>query len=53
MKGLPKGLPYGSYTQEFREQAIRLRKMEGLKLTDAARRISLPMGTLKKQAYLP
>jgi transposase len=39
--------PKGVYTQEFREQAVELMEREGLTLSETARRLSMPKGTLK------
>jgi transposase len=41
-----KRLPKGTYTKEFREQAVRLVTEEGLSVPEAGRRLSLPKGTL-------
>jgi transposase len=41
-----KRLPQGRYTPEFREQAVKLVTDEGLKVTEAARRLSMPKATL-------
>jgi transposase len=41
-----KRLPKGTYTKEFREQAVGLVTQEGLSVPEAARRLSLPKGTL-------
>lgn len=40
-------LPRGVYTQEFREQAVKLAHTEGLSMREAARRLSIPVGSLK------
>lgn len=47
MKRLPKAV----YTPEFRDQAVRLHEVEGLTIPEAARRLSLPLGTLKNWIY--
>jgi transposase len=39
--------PRGAYTQEFREQAVKLVQAEGLSMWEAARRLSMPVGSLK------
>jgi transposase-like protein len=43
--------PRGVYTQEFREQAVKLVEVEGLSsslsIREAARRLSIPPGCLK------
>ncbi len=39
------------YSQEFREQSIKFFKESGLSLVEAAKRLSLPQGTLKKWIY--
>jgi transposase len=41
-----KRLPKGTYTKEFREQAVRLVTEEGLPVPEAGRRLLLPKGTL-------
>lgn len=41
-----KRLPQGRYTPEFREQAVKLITEEGLKVGEAAKRLSVPTGTL-------
>jgi transposase len=40
-------IPRGVYTQEFREQAVKLVEVEGLSSREAARRLSIPPGSLK------
>lgn len=40
-------MPRGVYTQEFREQAVKLAETEGLSMREAARRLSIPVGSLK------
>ncbi|MBP6057674.1 MAG: transposase [Nitrosomonas sp.] len=42
-----KRIPRGIYTQEFRAQAVSLHEVDGLTISEAARRFSLPPGTLK------
>lgn len=44
-------IPKSSYTAEFRAQAILLHEVEGLTLPEAARRLSLPVGTLRNWVY--
>lgn len=44
-------IPRGIYTQEFREQAVKLVETEGLSIKEAARRLSLPIGSLKNWLY--
>lgn len=44
-------MPRGVYTQEFREQAVRLHEVEGLTILEVAKRLSLPGGTLKNWVY--
>lgn len=44
-------LPKGIYTPEFREQAVRLHEVEGLTAPEVAKRLSLPLGTLKNWIY--
>jgi len=41
-----KRIPHGKYTREFREEAIKLVTEEGLGITEAARRLSIPSNTL-------
>ena len=41
-----KMVPYGKYTREFREEAVKLITEEKLSLPEAARRLSLPSSTL-------
>ena len=41
-----KGLPHGRYTKEFREEAVMLVLEGGMKVTEAAKRLSLPPSTL-------
>jgi transposase len=38
--------PYGKYTKEFREEAVKLITEEKLSVPEAARRLSLPATTL-------
>ena len=44
-------IPKGIYTQEFRGEAVRLHEVEGLTIPEAARRLSLPVGTLRNWVY--
>lgn len=44
-------IPRGIYTQEFREQVVKLVETEGLSIKEAARRLSLPVGSLKNWLY--
>jgi len=44
-------IPRGVYTAEFREQAVRLHEVEKLTIPEAARRLSLSVGTLKNWVY--
>jgi len=39
-------IPYGKYTKEFREEAVKLVENESLSIKEAARRLSLPPSTL-------
>jgi len=39
-------LPYGRYTKEFRQEAVRLVSEEGLSVHEAAKRLSLSSTTL-------
>ncbi len=41
-------IPRGVYTQKFREQAVKLVQVEGVGIAEASRRLSLPVGSLKK-----
>ena len=42
-----KNVPKGRYTKEFREEAVKLVKEEGLSLPEAGLRLSLPVSTLR------
>jgi transposase len=44
-------IPRGVYTQEFREQAVKLVEVEGLSSREAARRLSIPPGSLKNWVH--
>ncbi|WP_430230820.1 transposase [Nitrosomonas communis] len=44
-------LPRTRYSQEFREQSVKFFKESGLILVEAAKRLSLPKGTLKNWVY--
>ena len=44
-------LPRTRYSQEFREQSVKFFKESGLTLIEAAKRLSLPKGTLKNWIY--
>ena len=44
-------LPRTSYSQEFREQSVKFFKESGLTLVEAAKRLSLPKGTLRNWVY--
>ncbi|WP_430231996.1 transposase [Nitrosomonas communis] len=44
-------LPRTRYSQEFREQSVKLFKESRLTLVEAAKRLSLPKGTLKNWVY--
>ena len=39
------------YSQEFREQSVKFFKESGVTLVEAAKRLSLPKGTLKNWIY--
>ena len=41
-----KGIPRGKYTKEFRQEAVKLVIEDSLSWVEAARRLSLPPGTL-------
>jgi len=41
-------IPRGVYTQEFCAQAVKLVQVEGLGIAEASRRLSVPVGSLKK-----
>uniref|UniRef100_A0ABX1N5X2 Transposase n=1 Tax=Aromatoleum buckelii TaxID=200254 RepID=A0ABX1N5X2_9RHOO len=40
-------MPRGVSTQEFREQAVKLVESEGLSMREVARRLSIPIGSMK------
>jgi putative transposase len=44
-------IPRGVYAQEFREQAVKLVEAEGLSSREAARRLSIPPGSLKNWVH--
>lgn len=44
-------IPRGVYTPEFREQAVRLHEVDGLTVPEAAKRLSLPVGSLRNWVY--
>ena len=44
-------IPRGVYTKEFREQAVKLVEAEGLSIREAARRLFVPVGSLKNWFY--
>lgn len=44
-------LPRAQYSQEFREQSVKVFKASGLTLVEAVKQLSLPEGTLKNWAY--
>jgi transposase len=39
-------IPYGKYTREFREEAVKLITEEKLGITEAARRLNIPPNTM-------
>jgi transposase-like protein len=39
-------IPYGKYTREFREEAVKLITEEKLGVTEAARRLNIPPNTM-------
>ncbi len=41
-------LPYGKYTKEFRQEAVKLVIEGGLSINEAGKRLSLPLSTLGK-----
>ena len=41
-----KGVPYGRYSKEFREEAVKLVMEERLSVPEAGRRLSLPPSTI-------
>ena len=45
-------LPRTQYNQEFRKQSVKYFKESGLTLVKAAKRLSLPQGTLKKTGFM-
>ncbi len=44
-------IPRGIYTQEFREQAVRLHEVDGLTIPEVAKRLSLRGGSLMYCVY--
>ncbi len=44
-------LPRTHYSQEFRKESVKFFKESGLTLVEAAKRLSLPKGTLKNWVY--
>ena len=42
-------LPRAQYSQEFRKESVKFFRESGLTLVEAAKRLSLPKGTLKKR----
>ena len=44
-------LPRTQYSQEFRKESVKFFKESGLTLVEAAKRLSLPKGTLKNWVY--
>ena len=44
-------LPRTQYSQEFRKEAVKFFKESGLTLVEAAKRLSLPKGTLRNRVY--
>ena len=44
-------LPRTQYSQEFRKESVKFFKESGLTLVEAAKRLSLPQGTLKNWVY--
>ena len=44
-------LPRTQYSQEFRKESVKFFKESGLTLVDAAKRLSLPKGTLTNWVY--
>ncbi len=44
-------LPSTQYSPEFRQQSVQFFKESGLTLVEAAKRLSLPKGTLKNWIY--
>ena len=44
-------LPRARYSQEFREQSVKFFKESGLTQVEAAKRLSLPKGTLKNWVH--
>jgi transposase len=45
-------LPKGVYTQEFRDEAVRLIEQGGLTITEVSRRLSVPIGSVKNWLYV-
>lgn len=44
-------IPRGVYTQEFRAEAVRLIEQDEVPITEVSRRLSVPIGSLKKWLY--
>jgi transposase len=44
-------LPRQYYTEEFKQEAVKLIRESGLKLTEAAKRLNIPSQTLKNWIY--
>jgi len=44
-------LPRTQYSQEFRKESVKFFKESGLTLVEAAKRLSVPKGTLKNWVY--
>ena len=44
-------LPRQYYTEEFKQEAVKLIRESGLKLTEAAKRLNIPSQTLKNWLY--
>lgn len=44
-------IPRQYYTEEFKQEAVKLIRESGLKLTEAAKRLNIPSQTLKNWLY--
>ena len=44
-------LSHTQYSQEFRKESVKFFKESGLTVVEAAKRLSLPKGTLKNWVY--
>ena len=44
-------IPRAAYTAEFREQAVRMHEVDRLTIPETAKRLSVPVATLKNWVY--